>query len=120
MNSAIFWRLMWKEYRQQQSLWIAIAFAGLIFQVATLVYCTLNGIPDLPDRLFTVALSVPILYSLGCGAALFAGEHEAGTFPFQQALPATAARVFAAKLAFATASALMLFPVLWLLAFALA
>ncbi len=33
MNTTIFWRLVWKEYRQQQALWIAIAVAGLIFSV---------------------------------------------------------------------------------------
>ncbi len=119
MNTAIFWRLVWKEYRQQRALWLAIAAAGLIFQVAVLVYCALNGVSDLPDKVFTVALSVPILYSLGCGATLFAGEHEADTFSFQQALPVAAGRVFKAKVVFALCSALALFPVLWLLAFAM-
>ncbi|MDA1049107.1 MAG: hypothetical protein O3C40_01325 [Planctomycetota bacterium] len=120
MNTAIFWRLVWKEYRQQRALWTAIALAGLIFQAAVLIYCSLNGVADLSNRLFTVALSVPVLYSLGCGAALFAGEHEAETFPFQQSLPVSAGRVFFAKFAFGTVSALLLFPVLWLLAFAMA
>jgi hypothetical protein len=119
MNTAIFWRLVWKEYRQQRALWLAIAAAGLIFQVAVLVYCVLNGVSDLPDKVFTVALSVPILYSLGCGATLFAGEHEADTFSFQQSLPVAAGRVFKAKVVFALFSALALFPVLWLLAFAM-
>lgn len=119
MNSAIFWRLVWKEYRQQRALWTAIALGGVIFQLATLVYCSLNGVPELPNKLFMVALSIPIVYALGCGAALFAGEHEAGTFPFQQSLPVAAGRVFFAKFAFAAVSALLLFPPLWLLAFAM-
>lgn len=119
MNTTIFWRLVWKEYRQQRALWTAIALAGLIFQVAVLVYCALYGVSGLPDKMFTVALSVPILYSLGCGAALFAGEHEAETFSFQQALPVAAGRVFMAKVVFGLLSALALFPVLWLLAYAM-
>ncbi|MBC8357216.1 MAG: hypothetical protein H8E66_35045 [Planctomycetes bacterium] len=119
MNSAIFWRLVWKEYRQQQSLWIAIALAGLIFQVAMLVYCSLYGITGLPEKLFTIALSVPVLYSLGCGATLFAGEHESETFSFQQSLPVSSGHVFRAKFAFAVISGLLLFPILWLLAFAM-
>lgn len=119
MNTAIFWRLVWKEYRQQRALWLAIAAAGLVFQVAVLIYCALNGVSNLPEKLFTVALSVPILYSLGCGATLFAGEHEADTFSYQQALPVAAVRVFKAKIVFALCSALALFPVLWLLAFAM-
>ncbi|MCA9123017.1 MAG: hypothetical protein H6822_02805 [Planctomycetaceae bacterium] len=119
MNATIFWRLVWKEYRQQQSLWIAIALAGLVFQIAMLVFSTLNGIADLPNRLFAIALGVPVLYSLGCGAMLFAGEHESGTYPFQQSLPVSANVVFFAKFAFALASGFLLFPVLWSLAFAM-
>lgn len=118
MNAAIFWRVVWKEYRQQRALWCAIALAGVIMQVGVIVYCILNDTSGLADRLFTVALSVPVLYSLGCGAALFAGEHEAETFSFQQALPVEAGRVFIGKLVFAVVSALALFPVLWLVAWA--
>ncbi len=121
MNTDIFWRLVWKEYRQQLALWIAIIFAGFIFQLGVVIFCVLNGegVSPLPDRLFTVALSVPILYALGCGATLFAGEHESHSFPFQQSLPVSATRVFWAKVSFAVVSALVLFPLLWLLAFAM-
>lgn len=119
MNKDIFWRLVWKEYRQQQALWIAIALAGLVFQAATVVYCSFYGISEVPNKIFTVALSVPILYSLGCGATLFAGEHETATFPFLQSLPVSAGRVLWAKLTFAVMSALLLLPVLWLVAYAM-
>ena len=119
MNTTIFWRLVWKEYRQQQALWIAIAVAGLIFQLATLIYCALNGVAEVPNKVFTVALSVPILYALGCGATLFAGEHELDTFAFQRSLPVAATQVFYAKLCFAVVSALILFPLLWLVAYAM-
>ena len=119
MNTTVFWRLVWKEYRQQQALLIAIALAGFIFQIATLTVCALNGVGEVPNKVFTVALSVPILYALGCGATLFAGEHEMGTFSFQQSLPVAAKQVFYAKLCFAVVSALILFPLLWLVAYAM-
>lgn len=116
MNAAILWRIVWKEYRQQRALWFAIAAGGVLMQLSVLLLSILNHVDGLADRLFTVALSVPVLYSLGCGASLFAGEHEAETFPFQQSLPVSAFRVFAGKFLFAVASALALFPVLWLVA----
>ena len=120
MNTAIFWRVVWKEYRQQRALWCAIVAAGIIMQVGVILYSMLNEWSELTNGLFTVALSVPVLYSLGCGAVLFAGEHEAETFSFQRALPVAAGRVFAAKLALAVASLLALFPVLWCVAWAFA
>ncbi|HJN10527.1 MAG TPA: hypothetical protein QF564_17705 [Pirellulaceae bacterium] len=120
MNTAIFWRVVWKEYRQQRALWCAIVAAGIIMQVGVILYSMLNEWSELTNGLFTVALSVPVLYSLGCGAVLFAGEHEAETFSFQRALPVAAGRIFAAKLALAVASLLALFPVLWCVAWAFA
>lgn len=112
----MFWRVVWKEYRQQRALWLAIAAAGVVMQIGVILYHMLNSVAGLTDALFTVALSVPVLYSLGCGAALFAGEQESGTFSFQQSLPVSAGRVFVGKLAFAAVSALALFPVLWFVA----
>ena len=56
------------------------------------------------NRLFVAALGLPALYLLGCGAMLFAGEHEAGTYEFQRSLPTPAWPVFAAKVAFALLS----------------
>jgi len=120
MNEAIFWRVVWKEYRQQRSLWCAIMVAGVILQVGVMLTFVLNGQIGVTNVLFAVALGVPTLYSLGCGAALFAGEHESETFPFQQALPVSGGRVFAAKLSFALVSVLALFPLLWCSAWAIA
>ena len=56
---------------------------------------------DRPLFLFWTASGLSAFYFLGCGAMLFAGEQEAGTYEFQRALPVGAGRVFAAKMVFA-------------------
>ena len=85
MNRTIFWRVFWKEYRLQRPLWIAMAV------LTTLLLLLVDGmVPNPKDRsgmLFGIATTLPAFYCLGCGATLFAGEHEAGTFEFQQSLP---------------------------------
>ena len=47
---------------------------------------------------------------------MFAGEHEAETYEFQRALPVGARPVFAAKMALALVSAILLSGLMWLLA----
>ena len=41
---------------------------------------------------------------MGCGATLFAGEHEADTYEFQRSLPVRCMAVFVGKIAFALVS----------------
>jgi hypothetical protein len=122
MNRTIFWRVFWKEYRLQRPLWIAMAVLSVM--ATLLVYAFVVGNPDFSKTeqlhtLLAAAVGLPALYLLGCGAALFAGEHEAETYEFQRSLPTSAGPVFAAKVTFALVSdAAMLVP-MWLLALAL-
>ena len=118
MNRSIFRRVFWKEYRQQRSLWIAMACVSLMLTL--LVFEFIVGNPDFTkiqqlETLLATALGLPALYLLGSGAALFAGEHEAGTFEFQQSLPTGAGPVFAAKVLFALLSEAALLLPMWLL-----
>lgn len=112
----IFWRLFWKEYRLQRALWIAMAVLTAMVQLA--IYGALAPI-DRPLFLFWTAGGFPALYLLGCGATLFAGEHDAGTFDFQRALPVRAATVFLAKTTLALSSGVAMIVPAVLLAFAL-
>ncbi len=111
---SIFWRLFWKEYRLQRALWIAML--ALTTMVMLAFFASFSE-RDRPVFLFWTAAGLPAMYFLGCGASLFAGEREAGTYEFQRALPVGAWRVFMAKIAYAVASAAMLFGLMSLLAF---
>ncbi len=103
MNCSIFWRVFWKEYRLQRALWLAMA--ALTTVVLLLVAAFTIHPPDRLSGVFLAALALPAFYALGCGATLFAGEHEAGTYEFQRALPLVARQAFFAKIAFALTSA---------------
>ena len=80
-----------------------------------LVFATISPRDSTPI-LFWLALGLPASYCLGCGATLFAGEQEGGTYEFQRGLPVRAWLVFAAKMVFALVSAALMFALLWLLA----
>ncbi len=101
MNIAIFRRLLWKEFRQQWAFWVATALIILmILALASIVESMFQQKTD-DFSYLGVVLALSAFYALGCGAMLFAGEHEAGTFEFQRSLPVTAFRVFLAKVVFA-------------------
>jgi len=126
MNTTIFWRTVWKEYRQQRTLWFTMLLLSLLMQVMYLAGQWLEGsLAYAPPQehataLFSIALCSPVLYILGCSAILFAGERENETFAFQQALPISSGQYFAGKAAFALLSVLALMPAGWLIAWVLA
>ena len=92
MNNPIFWRLVWKEYRLMRSFWIAMAVLAVILE---LIACISVWSPnDSVQMIFAMALVLPAFYAMGCGATLFATEHETGTYQFQRALPVSASRLF--------------------------
>ncbi len=111
MNNPIFWRLVWKEYRLMRSFWIAMAVLTVILQ---LIACfSVWDANDRADFNFIVALTLPAFYALGCGATLFATEHETDTYQFQRALPVSASRLFYGKIPFGLISTPPLFLLLW-------
>jgi hypothetical protein len=106
MNGSLFWRLVWKEYRLQRSLWIAMfVLTALLMMLCFAVFPPRDRLP----MLYLFAGGLPAFCLLGSGAMSFAGEREAGTYEFQRALPVGAGRVFAAKLVFVLAAATILF-----------
>ena len=111
MNLAIFWRLLWKEYRLQRALWISMAVLTALF--LWLLNEVLIAGPDKPLWLYGFALGFPACYALGCGAMLFAGEHENSTYQFQRALPITSLRLMAGKITFALLSTALMAGLMW-------
>ena len=116
MSSTILWRLWWKEYRMQRAFWISIAVLTVFLQVLVQV----NQTPANRDPHFLIfyamAVLLPGFYALGCGATLFATEHETGTYGFQRSLPVSAWGLFGAKVAFAVLSTMAMMGLLWSIA----
>ncbi len=116
MGNSVFWRVFWKEYRQIRAFWLAIlGFAVLLEAIMFVAAMFPSG--EIPiEAFYAAALHLPVLYGLGCGALMFAAEHEAETFEFQRALPLSAGQLLGGKLCFALASAALLPGVLWVFA----
>ena len=114
MNDPVFWRLVWKEYRSQRAFWISMVIIALLMHVCVLAFA--RGGDATARTLLEIGLALSALYALGCGATLFATEHEAETYEFQRALPVRAGRLFLGKTAFAVAGTLVMVAVQWLLA----
>ncbi|MFV1964027.1 MAG: ABC transporter permease, partial [Pirellulaceae bacterium] len=114
MIDAILWRLIWKEYRLQRAFFAAIVVLALAVQVLGLLGAVYQGVELPVEWVYLIAAGSVALYALGCGATLFATEHESGTFDFQRSLPVSAARFFVGKLAFAIGSTLLLSMLVWI------
>ena len=97
--------LFWKECRQMQGFWLGVLGLIVVLQiVVTIVMVTTGEAKHLAEGLLGVAVMLPVLYALGSGAALFAMEHETGTYDFLRALPTCPAASLVNKLAFAAVS----------------
>ena len=91
MSDIAFRRVVWKEYRVQRPLWIAIAVGTLVIELLLLAtpekLLTVEKMP----ALFAISLAAAAIYGLGCGATLFATERETETYDFLRALPVSRA-----------------------------
>lgn len=102
--------LAWKEYREHRAVWVAMA--GLIAVALpglTLLFAPgglQTGWEDRAPTILTAALSLAAIYGLVCGAMMLAGESEARTLAFLDALPARRVQLWLAKLAVGTVLAL--------------
>jgi hypothetical protein len=108
MLSMVTQRIVWKEYRQQRALFFCLlAFAVVIFLVG------MNAVAlELSDETSLSFIlvgfhSLPLLFALGCGATLLAGERELDTLPWLRSLPLQAREVFWAKMGIAGGSTLL-------------
>jgi len=104
MTNTIFWRLAWKEYRQQRDLMIGIVIIACAIFAIMLAWSLVEGRAVSTSMVYHTALLMPIFFALGCGATLFAGEHERETFGFLRSLPLRARDVFWPKVSVAVAS----------------
>jgi len=122
MSHSIFLRLLWKEYRLQRAFWISMVVLAALLHVLEIIPMRLADVS--PEQVvagrttsvFEISLALAALYALGCGATLFATEHEADTYEFQRSLPVSARRLFWSKVTFAVASTAAIVGLLWCLA----
>ena len=94
-------RLWWKEYRTFGPAWLVLVLAVVGLQKLLLTART----EDVRSGSLTVvALVWAVLYAFASGAAAFAGEREAKTLGFLDALPVGRGTLWLGKVSFALAS----------------
>src|SRR5688572_21911630 len=100
MSPAIsFWRLTWKEYRTQRSLWLSVLILTALIQICIAVVATLSDPAPITGAGYAAIAFISVaVYMLGCGATLFALEHETGSYDFQRLLPVSVWQMYGAKL----------------------
>jgi hypothetical protein len=87
-------RLLWKEFRAQQAVWIAIAAELILLQL----WWGAVGHRSLELNLFSLAFIMSGVFAMTTCALLFAGESEASTDLFLRQLPATPRQLTRGKL----------------------
>ncbi len=97
--------LCWKEYREQRGLWLAIALLAVVLVVGLGEGLSQYGLwgahqdPDTRSLLGGLVISLVLAQGVVCGAQLLAGDKEAGTLAFLDALSARRAPLWHSKLA---------------------
>ncbi|MBS0206656.1 MAG: hypothetical protein JSS49_27585 [Planctomycetes bacterium] len=91
-------RLVWKEFRVQRSLWIAIFLLGLLPQVICRVLA--SDPRFLGAIIWSMAGMMPLFFIIGSTAILFAGEREERTSDWLQNLAVPPLRTLIAKWGF--------------------
>ncbi len=101
------YHIFWKEYRQMRGFWLAVLAIAVALQL--MVLAVNAGSQFSQDPMYALAVGFAALYTLGCGATMFAMEHENGTYDFLRALPTKAFPTLLGKAAFTLISAPLLF-----------
>src|SRR5262249_37447076 len=83
--------LLWKEYREHRSVWLAVAVLTALATLGLRLALAPNGLQAEPQVRDAAGVTVRVLawtYGMVCGAMMLAGECEARTQAFLDALPA--------------------------------
>ena len=94
MFNIITQRLLWKEFRAQQLVWIAIAGELVLLQL----WWGIKGHEYADVNLFSMAFVLTGVFAMTTCALLFAGESEAKTDLFLRQLPITPRQLIGGKL----------------------
>lgn len=111
MSGIMLRRIVWKEYRQIRSFWLALFALGTLLQVLPPMF---EFIPA--DSLLRVGWVIATLFAVGCAGTIFAREYEDGTFDYLRMLPSVGRTVFAGKLLLAVVATLLLLAALFAVA----
>lgn len=100
--------ILWKEYRQQMPMAVALMVFVVLLQISTYVLWELMVSTFQMDRSYNflgIAVVISALYSASAAAILYSNEHEEKTYTFLRALPVPRHLLFAGKMTWLFGSA---------------
>ncbi len=98
MSTRVLQRLIWKEYRTQRSLWLALLVAAVGIQLLMLMVSTGPNGGGIGGAMFAVGVLMAGFFALGSGAISFASEREDDTHIRLVSMTAPAGLTFFTKL----------------------
>ena len=103
MNDRILWRIAWKEFRTQRTLWVSVMALGVVFialfsLAAELRLELVREMKLDAGELHILAALATALFAMAAGAIAFAQEREEETLAYLQQLPASTGPIMAGKL----------------------
>ena len=111
MNSAAFRRIVWKEFRAQCSLWVALVFGALLLQA--MIVTSSHGSSSVLFAVATTGFVLTACFAVASLALLFAGETEEGTRDWLRQLPIQPVVLVGAKLTFSVVAIALFFAATW-------
>jgi hypothetical protein len=95
----MFAALLYKEYREHRSIWLALALVGaaVLFGLPSIYEPEARGAEPFYELLGFAAVAIAWTYGLVCGAMMLAGEREGGTQVFLDMLPTSRLPLWLAK-----------------------
>lgn len=99
-------RLLWKEYRVNRALWFSCLCVGAVIQL--LAWWSAMDAGARFHALTVPSTLISVLFAVGCGATLFAGEREEQTSDWLLALAARTDSVLIAKFLFGVVATILL------------
>ena len=113
MITSTAWRFAWKEYRNLRGFWIVLIVVTILIQLLLVLNSSLRDPAALnaeEDYFLVLAITwlITCFYAFGCGAILFAHEHDESTFELLRGMPIFWKGMLLGKSAAAAASTLLL------------
>jgi hypothetical protein len=107
-----FGRLIWKEFRQNRAVWLAMLIGTPLVQAIILSFIWLDNGFRPPNEsgsvVFGCGVAAVIAFLTACAATIFSVEVESGAIGFQRILPGSQQQVFWSKLVFVLLSTVAL------------
>lgn len=100
--------LLWKDYRAQRGLWLAILVLSIVFQIVLLINLNLS-VRSSEEKIrlnfiANIGVAFTLMYAVACGVTMFGTDREAGSAKLLRNFPIAYWRMILVRFTFGTVS----------------